>query len=116
MDIPFGGILRQPFYFLDTAGKPGAPVDGLPTVTASVPEVTILEVLAGKVTDEKGNEVDGFIARVSAGGYIGSFDLAGVADVDRGAGVKELNFPLATHNALGSPEASSAVAGAASLE
>jgi len=103
MDVPFGKKLRIPFTFKDANGNE-ASVDGAPTVTTT--NGVVVEVVgAGAV----------WSALVAPEG-IGSFTVSGSADVDLGAGVNPLAFPLGDHLYLASPEASTVEVGATTLE
>ena len=103
MQVPVGKTLKLDFSFVDAAGN-AAKVDGLPEVSST----------AGVASVEASG--DGFIARCTLAGFVGAFSLSGVADVDLGAGVKELTFSLGDHEALASPEATSVKLGDAVLE
>lgn len=101
--VDFGKKVRIPFNFVDASGA-AAKVDGVPTVTTTLG--TILEVTASDA---------GFSALLDIGG-VGEASVSGVADVDLGAGVKELAFSLGDYLGLASPEASAVVVGTPTTE
>lgn len=96
-DVEFGKKVRVPFSFVDASGA-AAKVDGVPTLSTTFGSVSV-EAVDG-----------GFSALVDLGG-VGVAAVSGVADVDLGAGVKELAFSLGEFNGLPSPEASAVVVG-----
>lgn len=102
-DVPFGKKVRIPFTFLDANSQP-AKVDGTPTISTTF---GIVETTA----DGSG----GFTALVDLGG-VGTASVSGVADVDLGAGVKELAFSLGDFNGLASPEAAAVSTGTPIVE
>ncbi len=96
--VDFGKKVRIPFNFVDASGN-AAKVDGVPVVTTTLG--TVVEVVSNDA---------GFSALLDIGG-VGLATVAGTADVDLGAGVKELAFSLGEYEGLASPEASSVVVG-----
>ena len=98
-DVAFGKRVRIPFTFLDANQQP-AKVDGLPTISTTFG--TVVE------TTEDGS--GSFTVLVDLGG-VGAASVSGVADVDLGAGVKELAFTLGDFNGLASPEAAAVSVG-----
>lgn len=103
-EVPFGKKARVPFSFKDNAGN-AAKVDGLPVITTTLG--TIVEVVS--------DGADGFSALLDIGG-VGLASVSGTADVDLGAGVKELAFSLGDFDGLASPEAASVVVGTPTTE
>lgn len=101
--VDFGKKVRIPFSFVDSAGN-AAKVDGVPSITTTLG--TIVEVVAND---------GGFSALLDIGG-VGEASVSGVADVDLGAGVKELAFSLGDFLGLASPEASAVVIGTPTTE
>lgn len=102
-DVPFGGKVRIPFSFLDANNAP-AKVDGTPAISTTFG--TIVETVA---------TADGFSALLDLGG-VGLGSVSGTADVDLGAGVKELAFSLGEYNGLASPEATAVTVGTPVIE
>jgi hypothetical protein len=103
MDVPFGLKLRVPFTFKDANGN-DAVIDGQPTVTTT--NGTVVEVVGS------GSAWSAKIAPES----VGSFTVAGTADVDLGEGVATLAFALGDHLYLASPQANTVVLGTPSTE
>ena len=100
-DVPYGKSVSVPFSFVDAAGN-AAKVDGLPVVSSTLGEVAVA------ATDT------GYTATLTIGS-VGSATLSGTADVDLGAGVKELGFSLGDFNGLASPEAAAVSVGEPSV-
>ena len=96
VDVPFGQSATIKWRFLDAAGNV-AQVDGLPTVSSTLGDVSAVTV-----------DGDVFSVVVTLAG-VGSASVSVTADVDRGEGVKPLALPLADLNFLPSPEASAVV-------
>lgn len=103
-DVAFGKKVRIPFTFLDANSQP-AKVDGTPTISTTF----------GTVVETTSDGAGGFTTLVDLGG-VGSASVSGIADVDLGAGVKELAFSLGDFNGLASPEATAVSVGNPTIE
>ncbi len=103
-DVPFGKKVRVPFSFTDANGQ-AAKVDGTPTISTTF----------GTVVETTDDGAGNFSVLVDLGG-VGTASVSGVADVDLGAGVKELAFSLGDFNGLASPEATAVNVGNPSIE
>jgi hypothetical protein len=103
-EVPFGKKVRIPFSFLD-ANKQAAKVDGTPTISTTL----------GNVLETVEDGSGGFSALVDLGG-VGLGTVTGLADVDLGAGVKELAFSLGDFVGLESPEATAVNVGTPTVE
>jgi hypothetical protein len=103
-DVAFGKRVRIPFTFLDANQQP-AKVDGVPVISTTF----------GSVVETVADGSGGFSALVDLGG-VGTASVSGTADVDLGAGVKELAFTLGDFNGLASPDAAAVSVGTPVVE